>query len=95
MARRAVEELQPEFRLHALYLSRDGALRQPGCLTSAGEATVLGNEMKKLQLVKVERPGGEEFIHGAHHCNRANEFPAIVEHSHRFIATPGIHPARD
>jgi hypothetical protein len=42
-----------------------------------GEIAVFGDEMKKLQLVQIKRASGEQFIHCAHHCKAANEFPAM------------------
>jgi hypothetical protein len=39
---------------------------------------MLRNEMKELQFVKIERAGGEEFIHRGHYCNEHNEFHATM-----------------
>src|ERR1051325_1215114 len=76
-SRRAFKQGRSKARFHAGDLSSDGGLSEAGGLACFGEIAMFGDEMKKLQLVKIERASGEQFIHRAHYCKAANEFPAM------------------
>jgi ferredoxin len=51
-------------------------LRKAGSQASPGETSMLRDEVKELQFVKIERTCCQEFIHRGNDCNDTYEFPA-------------------
>jgi hypothetical protein len=62
----ALKQGHAEPVFHAANLARNRTLSEAGALTGTGETARLGHEMKQMQLVKIERSGGQIFIHILH-----------------------------
>lgn len=61
-----------------MHLAGDGTLREPGDFRCPGEASVLNDQMKQVELVEIEGDRGQIVIHSAHQCMRLMNFMQLL-----------------